>query len=224
MARIGWLFRANRLARGCFPALGRPARLPEIEAPIFVLAAAEDEVVTAGAGGKVAVPGSERRRSPGTTRASVLVHGPEDTRRRLERDRVLAQTKDSPRAITARRSRWALSMPPSFAAGRRRHRRAPTPISAFILAHSLDRLTSSIRTAFRARWSRPMSATTAASRWTKPSMSSSRKDTAPTRSALKAATAQRTLSAIRPCERTDYSVDGDRPVADRNRQRCLSRC
>jgi len=41
---------------------------------------------------------------------------------------VLAQTKDSPRAITARRSRWALSMPPSFAAGRRRHRRAPTPL------------------------------------------------------------------------------------------------
>jgi poly(3-hydroxyalkanoate) synthetase len=41
-----WLFRENRLARGCFPALGRPARLSEIEAPIFVLAAADDEVVT----------------------------------------------------------------------------------------------------------------------------------------------------------------------------------
>lgn len=40
-----WLFRENRLARGSFPALGRPARLSEIEAPIFVLAAADDEVV-----------------------------------------------------------------------------------------------------------------------------------------------------------------------------------
>lgn len=41
-----WLFRENRLARDCFPALGRPARLSEIKAPIFVLAAADDEVVT----------------------------------------------------------------------------------------------------------------------------------------------------------------------------------
>ena len=40
-----WLFRENRLARGCFPALGRPARLSDIEAPVFVLAAADDEVV-----------------------------------------------------------------------------------------------------------------------------------------------------------------------------------
>ena len=40
-----WLFRENRLARGCFPALGRPARLWDIEAPMFVLAAAEDEIV-----------------------------------------------------------------------------------------------------------------------------------------------------------------------------------
>ena len=40
-----WLFRENRLARGCFPALGRPARLSDIEAPIFVLAAADDEIV-----------------------------------------------------------------------------------------------------------------------------------------------------------------------------------
>ena len=40
-----WLFRENRLARGCFPALGRPARLSDIEAPMFVLAAAEDEIV-----------------------------------------------------------------------------------------------------------------------------------------------------------------------------------
>ena len=72
--------------------------------------------------------------------------------------------------------------------------------------------TSSIRTAFRARWSRPMSATTAASRWTRPSMSSSRKGTVPTRSALTAATAQPTLSAIRPCERADCST-GWRPAS-----------
>jgi poly(3-hydroxyalkanoate) synthetase len=40
-----WFFRENRLARGCFPALGRPARLSDIEAPMFVLAAADDEIV-----------------------------------------------------------------------------------------------------------------------------------------------------------------------------------
>ena len=40
-----WLFRENRLARGCFPALGRPARLSDIEAPTFVLAAADDQIV-----------------------------------------------------------------------------------------------------------------------------------------------------------------------------------
>jgi len=40
-----WLFRENRLARGCFPALGRNARLSDIEAPTFVLAAADDEIV-----------------------------------------------------------------------------------------------------------------------------------------------------------------------------------
>ena len=40
-----WLFREDRLARGCFPALGRPARLSDIEAPMFILAAADDEIV-----------------------------------------------------------------------------------------------------------------------------------------------------------------------------------
>ena len=40
-----WLFRENRLARGCFPALGRPARLSDNEAPTIVLAAADDEIV-----------------------------------------------------------------------------------------------------------------------------------------------------------------------------------
>ncbi len=40
-----WIFRENRLARGAFPALGRASRLSDIEAPIFVLAAADDEIV-----------------------------------------------------------------------------------------------------------------------------------------------------------------------------------
>jgi poly(3-hydroxyalkanoate) synthetase len=40
-----WIFRENRLARGTFPSLGRVSRLSEIEAPVFVLAAADDEIV-----------------------------------------------------------------------------------------------------------------------------------------------------------------------------------
>ncbi len=40
-----WIFRENRLARGLFPALGRPVALSSIIAPIYVLAAADDEVV-----------------------------------------------------------------------------------------------------------------------------------------------------------------------------------
>ena len=40
-----WIFRENRLARGTFPSLGRVSRLPDIQAPIFVLAAADDEIV-----------------------------------------------------------------------------------------------------------------------------------------------------------------------------------
>jgi poly(3-hydroxyalkanoate) synthetase len=41
-----WIFRENRLARGCFSALGRKVALSSITAPIFVLAAADDEVVS----------------------------------------------------------------------------------------------------------------------------------------------------------------------------------
>jgi poly(3-hydroxyalkanoate) synthetase len=41
-----WIFRENRLARDCLPALGRLARLSGIEAPIFVLASADDEIVS----------------------------------------------------------------------------------------------------------------------------------------------------------------------------------
>ena len=40
-----WVFRENRLARDCFPALGRHVLLSKIEAPIFVLAASDDEIV-----------------------------------------------------------------------------------------------------------------------------------------------------------------------------------
>ena len=41
-----WIFRENRLARGCLPALGRLASLSGVEAPIFALAAADDEIVS----------------------------------------------------------------------------------------------------------------------------------------------------------------------------------
>ena len=46
MQTAEWIFRENRLARGCFPALGRPVGLSSITAPIFVLAAADDETVS----------------------------------------------------------------------------------------------------------------------------------------------------------------------------------
>ncbi len=41
-----WIFRENRLARGTFPALGRVSPLSGITAPIFVLASADDEIVS----------------------------------------------------------------------------------------------------------------------------------------------------------------------------------
>lgn len=41
-----WIFRENRLARGSFPNLGRQSPLSDISAPIFVLAAADDEIVS----------------------------------------------------------------------------------------------------------------------------------------------------------------------------------
>jgi poly(3-hydroxyalkanoate) synthetase len=42
---VEWLFRENRLARDCFPALGRLAGLSNVQSPTFVLVAADDEVV-----------------------------------------------------------------------------------------------------------------------------------------------------------------------------------
>ena len=46
MQTAEWIFRENRLARGCFEALGRPVSLSAVKAPIFVLAAEDDEVVS----------------------------------------------------------------------------------------------------------------------------------------------------------------------------------
>ena len=40
-----WIFRENRLANGSFPALGREVGLADIAAPIFALAASDDEIV-----------------------------------------------------------------------------------------------------------------------------------------------------------------------------------
>ena len=40
-----WIFRENRLARGSFFSLGRESPLSDISAPVFVLAAADDEIV-----------------------------------------------------------------------------------------------------------------------------------------------------------------------------------
>jgi len=40
-----WIFRENRLARGAFPGLGRELGLSDIAAPIYILAAADDEIV-----------------------------------------------------------------------------------------------------------------------------------------------------------------------------------
>jgi len=40
-----WLFRENRMARGCFPALGRLCDLAAIEAPIFALMARGDIII-----------------------------------------------------------------------------------------------------------------------------------------------------------------------------------
>jgi poly(3-hydroxyalkanoate) synthetase len=40
-----WIFRENRLARGDFPGLGREIGLSDIAAPVYILAAADDEIV-----------------------------------------------------------------------------------------------------------------------------------------------------------------------------------
>jgi poly(3-hydroxyalkanoate) synthetase len=40
-----WIFRENRLARGTFPGLGRNVGLSDIAAPVYILAAADDEIV-----------------------------------------------------------------------------------------------------------------------------------------------------------------------------------
>jgi poly(3-hydroxyalkanoate) synthetase len=40
-----WIFRENRLARGSFPVLGREIGLSNVTAPMYILAAADDEIV-----------------------------------------------------------------------------------------------------------------------------------------------------------------------------------
>ncbi len=79
-----WLFRENRLARGCFPALGRPARLPNIEAPMFVLAAADDEIVALpqAVAAKSLCRAARVRGSGRAGAASVAFHGPANVGRR----------------------------------------------------------------------------------------------------------------------------------------------
>ena len=44
---VNWIFRENRLARGCFVALGREIHLEELKLPTFLLAGEDDEVVPA---------------------------------------------------------------------------------------------------------------------------------------------------------------------------------
>jgi poly(3-hydroxyalkanoate) synthetase len=43
---VSWLFKENRIARGCFPALGRIIDLAAIEVPIFLIAARDDTLVS----------------------------------------------------------------------------------------------------------------------------------------------------------------------------------
>jgi poly(3-hydroxyalkanoate) synthetase len=47
MQVVQWVFRENRIARGCFPALGRSANLRELRRPMFLLAGAEDMIAPA---------------------------------------------------------------------------------------------------------------------------------------------------------------------------------
>ncbi len=44
---VNWIFRENRLAKGCFVALGKPIKLAEVKTPVFLLAGGNDEVVPA---------------------------------------------------------------------------------------------------------------------------------------------------------------------------------
>ena len=44
---VQWVFRENRIARGCFPALGRCVNLREWRRPMFLLAGAEDMIAPA---------------------------------------------------------------------------------------------------------------------------------------------------------------------------------
>jgi poly(3-hydroxyalkanoate) synthetase len=42
---VAWLFKENRIAEGCFPALGRVVDLADVDIPVFLLAARDDTLV-----------------------------------------------------------------------------------------------------------------------------------------------------------------------------------
>jgi poly(3-hydroxyalkanoate) synthetase len=44
---VSWLFKENRIARGCFHALGRIVDLASVDIPIFLIAARDDSLVSA---------------------------------------------------------------------------------------------------------------------------------------------------------------------------------
>jgi poly(3-hydroxyalkanoate) synthetase len=90
-----WIFRENRLANGSFPALGREVGLAEIVAPIFVLAASDDAVVTPpqATARQVEMPPSEGRRPRRARAAPVAVHGPPHAQNRLAGHRALARRR-----------------------------------------------------------------------------------------------------------------------------------
>jgi poly(3-hydroxyalkanoate) synthetase len=43
---VSWLFKQNRIARGCFPALGRVVDLAAVDIPVFLIAARDDALET----------------------------------------------------------------------------------------------------------------------------------------------------------------------------------
>ena len=109
-----WIFRENRLARGTFPALGRMSRLCNIEAPIFVLAAADDEIVSLPQATAVKAlctrASVEIRVEPG--RHLSLFMGRPNARDRVAGHRALAETAGPCRRVPtcrrAGRAEWTM--------------------------------------------------------------------------------------------------------------------
>lgn len=69
---VNWLFKENRLARNMFVALGRPADLPSVTHPTFLLAAEDDEVVAP----EQLFAASRRMGTPPGQMRQVTVKGP----------------------------------------------------------------------------------------------------------------------------------------------------